>query len=151
MDSYLWLSLDVAAVDLLPPYVISLMILGIRLKRTATLEPPSWLAERRLQPSQWTTLPFMVWALTVNRYMWFVADTHVSVYPDQLHFSMAEAALRILSVGPLLLFEYLGGRARRDLYLPVLIVTVVILTVVMDWLLNEIGWWAFILREQQFD
>lgn len=96
-----------------------------------------------------TMIPVLVWAFEANHFARVVEETHASVDPMMLLASMQVYLGGFCSLALIVGFDVLGRslEARRFEQSLVGLPAGVILalgTVLVDWLLSQIGWWALI-------
>lgn len=103
--------------------------------------------------SQWaSTVPFLVWALEANSLSQVVMATHASVNPNLLLASMQLFLGGIFLLALIFILDIFGRGLQsakfpepRTAEVP-LVVVFAVGTVLTDWLLSQVAWWALIHR-----
>lgn len=106
---------------------------SLRLRRSASL----------------TSIPFFEWSLEANHFVRVVEGTHASVDSDLLLASMQIFLGTFLALALVAGLDVLGRhlearRLRQTVARPPTTVILVLGTVLMDWLVSQLGWWALI-------
>lgn len=136
---------------------ISVVLLAIRaFKGSTSLGDQSQItAVHRDRVGRWSSsasaVPILFWALEANELQRLVYGTHASTQPVLLLASMQEILGAVVLVTVILGLDFLGrfleSQRRKQPIVPLPAgVALLLVLVLSDWLLSQIGWWALITK-----